>query len=251
MGDRFFLLQVLQAMWTLNDDSAQLNQQRLSARLTLDQLSTGLLDASFEGEPLGWNKWLSISDRRQKELSRHLGYVRGDDLVCYHAGEPGTGTTRETSWRVLGMASGAVGIELLMSVQDNPPWDSPIVSVGTAMAVDACFLLDAESHRWSSFDMTTGQVSLAAPQGILCCWPNRVFSYFEMLHPTDHGGVELSTGEQGSGDLAWRWDLLHRQLEKGVIRRSRLQGWFIPSEGDQQIAGQLFEQFQEAACRLG
>ncbi|MFP6648189.1 MAG: hypothetical protein VB817_01935, partial [Pirellulaceae bacterium] len=77
------------------------------------------------------------------------------------------------------------------------------------------------------------------------------FSYLEMLHPADFGGGELLYGKEQPAEVSWTCQLLHDQLEKGVIRRSRLQGWFIPREGDQQQAERLFQRFRDSLCPLG
>ena len=238
-------------MWTLVDNSAQLHQQQLSAGLPLDQLSRGLVDASFAGVPLGWKKWLAITDGRHAELVRQHGYVRGDDLVCCYAVESDPGTTLETSWRLLQPESSSVGLELLISVQDNPPGKNPVVSVGTAGKVDECLVLDAGSQCWSHFERTAGSLSLEAPGAILCRWSDREFSYLEMLHLADFGAGELHWGPEVAEELAWTCQLLHRQLEKGVIRRSRIQCWLLARDGDEQLAGELFRQFRDADCPLG
>ena len=247
----FFDCEQLVTIWTLDDDSAQLHQQRLSAGLPLDQLSRGLVGASFSGVPLGWKKWLAIADARDAGLVRQHGYTRGNDLVCRYAGESNQGTTLETSWQLLEAESSSVGLELLISVQDNPPGEEPVVSVGTTGQVDECLVLDADALGWSSFDRLAGSIILESTAAILCRWSDRDFSYLEMLHPADFRAGELSWGPEVAGELAWTFQLMHHQLEKGVIRRSRLQAWLISRDADQQLAERLFVQFRDADCPLG
>ena len=237
-------------MWTIVDDSAVLKEPLLSARLPLGCLSDGLVDVTFQGRPLGWKKWMGISGGHDTELFRQHDYVRGNDLNCCYAWKNDRGTTLESSWRVLQMESSSVGIELLISVQDHPPGETPVISVGTTVTVQECLLLDADSQRWSYFDRTAAPTLLETPGCILCRQEDCDFSYLEMLHPADFGAGELLAGNEQPGEVSWTFQLLLDQLEKGVIRRSRLQGWIIPRDGDQQQAEALFLQFRNAPCRL-
>ena len=237
-------------MWTLVNDSALLEEQLLSARLPLDGLSGGLVDVSFQGTSLGWKKWMGISCCHDAELFRQRDYVRGNDLICCYAWNNDRGTTLESSWQVLQMENSSVGIELLISVQDHPPGETPVVSVGTTVMVGECLLLDAGSQCWSCLERAAGPAPLETPGGILCRLEDCDFSYLEMLHPADFGAGELLAGKEQPVELSWTFQLVHDQLEKGVIRRSRLQGWIIPRDGDQQQAEALFLRFRDAPCRL-
>ncbi|MAZ95774.1 MAG: hypothetical protein CMJ73_07065 [Planctomycetaceae bacterium] len=91
---------------------------------------------------------------------------------------------------------------------------------------------------------------LETPGCILCRQEDCDFSYLEILYPADFGAGELLAGNEQPGEVSWTFQLLLDQLEKGVIRRSRLQGWIIPRDGDQQQAEALFLQFRNAPCRL-
>ena len=238
-------------IWTLDNDSAQLKQQRLSAALPLDQLSRGLVGASFSGVPLGWKKWLAIADARHTGLVRQYEYTRGNDLVCRYAGESDQGITLETSWQLLEADPSSVGLELLISVQDNPTGEEPVVTVGTTGQVDECLVLDADAMGWSRVERVPGSIILESPAAILCRWSDRDFSYLEMLHPADLRAGELGWGPEVAGELAWTLQLMHHQLEKGVIRRSRIQAWLIARDADQHLAEGIFMQFRDADCPLG
>jgi hypothetical protein len=246
----FFTAEYCLTMWTIVDDSALLKEPLLSARLPLGCLSDGLVDVTFQGRPLGWKKWMGISGGHDAELFRTNEYVRGNDLICCYAWKNDRGTTLESSWQVLQTESSSVGIELLISVQDYPPGETPVISVGTTVTIQECLLLDADSQRWSCFDRAADPVPLETPGCILCRQEDCEFSYLEMLHPADFGAGELLAGKEQPVELSWTFQLVHDQLEKGVIRRSRLQGWIIPRDGDQQQAEALFLRFRDAPCRL-
>lgn len=238
-------------MWTLLDDSALLKGQSLSARLPLDSPSSGLVEISFQGRSLDWKKWLGVAGDQDAELILQHRYVRGTSLVCCYAWKNDRGTSVESSWSVLQMETESVGIELLTSVQDNPPDETPVVLVGTTVQVEECLLLDADSQCWSCFDRAEGPRALEAPSGILCRQQGGKQSYLEMLHPTDFAAGELRAGKDQPAEVSWTYQLSHDQLEKGVIRRSRLQGWIIPREDDQQQAEVLVRRFRDTACPLG
>ena len=65
-------------------------------------------------------------------------------------------------------------------------------------------------------------------------------SYAEMVHPSDF--VERRAALKNE---SWFCEsvLFPERLEKGVIRRARISGWFLPAENDLAIAVNLARQF--------
>ena len=59
-----------------------------------------------------------------------------------------------------------------------------------------------------------------------------------MTHPLDQGAWRLARSEDGK--ILMRRNLGGSFLEKGVIRRLRFRGAFLPRENDLQRAAQLF-----------
>lgn len=69
----------------------------------------------------------------------------------------------------------------------------------------------------------------------------RDLSFAQLVHPSDFVAAELSTDMQINYSL--EATLFPERLEKGVIRRGRICGWFLPAENDLEVAVQLARQF--------
>jgi hypothetical protein len=63
----------------------------------------------------------------------------------------------------------------------------------------------------------------------------------EAVFPTDFIATEPASAT--AGGVAWNRLLFGEQLEKGVIRRARIAGWFLPRENDLTIALRLWGEF--------
>ena len=64
-----------------------------------------------------------------------------------------------------------------------------------------------------------------------------------MAHPTDFVSTELTHQDHMHGWNFFATKLLAERLEKGVIRRARICGWFLPAENDLSVAVELAKQF--------
>jgi hypothetical protein len=62
-----------------------------------------------------------------------------------------------------------------------------------------------------------------------------------MVHPSDFVTAQVQWNESGSPMVSAT--LFPESLEKGVIRRARLSGWFLPAENDLQAAVELAKRF--------
>jgi hypothetical protein len=77
------------------------------------------------------------------------------------------------------------------------------------------------------------------------------FSYAELVHPTDFHSAVVNEGcgpFEESGPL--RAQLFPERLEKGVIRRARICGWFMPAENDLETAVTLAKRFVDEPLPL-
>ena len=53
-----------------------------------------------------------------------------------------------------------------------------------------------------------------------------------------------------AGSCRWDFTVLEQVLEKGVIHRARLQGWWLATENAQQVADQLIAAFVNSPLPL-
>ena len=74
-------------------------------------------------------------------------------------------------------------------------------------------------------------------------------SYAEMVHPSDFVSAEIFYDEDDQ-PCAVQSTLFPERLEKGVIRRARICGWFMPVENDLETAVELARQFVDEPLPL-
>lgn len=74
-------------------------------------------------------------------------------------------------------------------------------------------------------------------------------SYAQAVHPSDFVSATIITDEI-SGLWGVASTLLPEHLEKGVIRRARICGWFLPAKNDLQAAAALAQQFVDEPLPL-
>jgi hypothetical protein len=67
------------------------------------------------------------------------------------------------------------------------------------------------------------------------------YSYAEMVHPADFAGASLEL--RGEELLRFSHPLFAERLEKGVIRRVRLCGVFLPRDRDLEKASAIYRNF--------
>ena len=79
-----------------------------------------------------------------------------------------------------------------------------------------------------------------APRAVLFRPQHLGASYLEMVHPTDFTGVQIATADELP---TVRWHVFPERLEKGVIRRARVRGLFLPRDNDLQHAREQIEAF--------
>jgi|GEM_PF-2034884 hypothetical protein len=233
-------------MWTLHDQHASLQHGPLELTLPLDDPARGLTAAQLDDRPLAWPDWLVLDDQRQVPLSLVDRFLRKDELVGCFAEGPDRRIVLEASWRQLPLSADAVGLELLVAAQNESHDEALAIHAVNRLAVDQCLLLDNLSGEFRPAEAGAG-----ACQAILCRWSDSPWSYLELLHPQDQDEAVLDGDESEPGVIGWASRLCHGALEKGVIRRSRLQFWFVQREQDELLAQQLRQQFNSASLPLG
>lgn len=205
----------------------------------------------------GSDRGTAILQVRRREESAGAGerlldsYARGTDLVATYDAAPGGGCGQQIYWRTAVHDDlAAAGVELIVSVQTERLDDEPRLAVGSAVRA-------AEVWRWTEARGThfervavaeaaaPARQELATPGLLLYRLPAAAVSYAELTHPADFAGGTVATAGAGEPWVS-RYPLLPERLEKGVLRRSRLQGLFIPRVGDQETAVRCYHRFAAA-----
>jgi hypothetical protein len=207
-------------MWKLNDTVASFESSHLCCILDVAKPSDGMrhLRVASVGvtDAALWQVELPL---RRSELADC--YVRGNDLVAtYHETEQRSYRI-QLYWRFVA-EDDCFGFEFIPSVQTSKLACAPGFSIITVW--NSPPLLQRDTVH--VFPITTTD-----------------WSFVEMAHPSN-----LDATSDDAARIAYA--LFPGQLEKGVIRRARIRGLFLPTPNVQETAVRLHQQFVESAPPL-
>ncbi len=205
--------------WRLNNSRAALACGELSAAIDLGEFDLGLQSVNWagsliEGRMLG--PQLPRVSGSQPPISEC--YIRGSDLVASFERPGPLAAVPHVYWRVRhDKAARAVGVELIVSMRTD--------------------LLDSEPQTHVVTELSHATIR---PEPLRILDLSGGISYFQIVHPDDLFAVE----ERHAGDrYRITTTLFPERLEKGVIRRARICGWFLPSDSDLAVAVELAREF--------
>jgi hypothetical protein len=200
---------------------------------------------------------------RSESLELADAYLRGNDMVASYAESGGQRVAPEIYWRAsYSEEFAATRIELIVSVRTGLLDSEPTSSVYSSTKVEA-ELLHAASLDPAGFEPVTPwpdtQPDEQSPAKVIDAThssehlfvirlPQYDLTYAQMVHPSDfvstdthvHSDLQVSLGSK----------LFPERLEKGVIRRGRICGWFMPIDNDLETAVALARQFVDEPLPL-
>jgi hypothetical protein len=209
-----------------------------------------------------------VSDSSRVTLRE--SYVRGLDFIATYPQTPGSIAAEQMYWRAIvpDGESPVCGVEVIASLQTDLLDSHPSFHSTTAIdAIAVCRLGAPESDRFSPIALSNNLPVTCAPEtgpGVfLVRLAECDYSYVEMIHPGDFRGTTISAtaataaasprtneppqSRAKSDDAVRRVTLTSilfpERLEKGVIRRGRLAGIFVPRERDEQAAAHFYRQW--------
>jgi hypothetical protein len=234
-------------MWQLADYTAQLGLPSLTAQINVLEPWRGLLAPHWRSALLPPTVSVLQVDARELIAPNRLPlevYVRQRDLIATYAPSEGRNVQTQIYWRA-GQADSASTIELILSAQTHLLDCRPRLLALSTLPAGAVFHLPQEAEQLSelAFDFqarrefTPGEcvpLFLFRPHGA-------AYSYAEMVQPSDFAGASLEL--RGEELLRFSHPLFAERLEKGVIRRVRLCGAFLPRDGDLERAVAVYRNF--------
>jgi hypothetical protein len=184
-------------------------------------------------------------------------YVRGCDLVAGYAEAPQGAVQPHVYFRA-GRQAAAAGLELIVSMQTSLLDSQPESLVTSELPAQEVLVLDSVRKQVPEHLPLTGLPAtyqgLAGKAAYLFLFRlSDALSYAEMVHPGDFVSVgleQMPSDAPGNPQLKLTWRLFPERLEKGVIRRCRVAGWFLPRENDQQQSADLFRRMVEEPLPL-
>jgi hypothetical protein len=225
----------------------------LQGRVEIDGLGTRFGIHSWLGRPAKSHAVLSTSGPTSESSTVEFSdsYVRGRDLVLTLAKHPPYQFNPQVYWRAKSRdAFGAAQIEVVLSVQTELLDSEPEWTVSSMQLDGELFHTRGLSvDRFNQLPIGPQEIGFDRRQSSehLFVLRNSRFgvSYAEMVHPSDFVRARI---------VADSWilesTLFPEHLEKGVIRRGRICGWFMPAENDLQTAVELARQFVDEPLPL-
>lgn len=245
-----------ESLWQLSGFAAQLQAASLVARIDLQSPALGLKGLTWKSAPLiGSVLGIDLSQSSKihgKSIGALVdGFARGSDLVAKYPETQSQPFTLEVYWRVAATESDQVQIDAIVSLQTSLLECYPTVQTITSLAAQEAWFVPSSGSKARllahevSPEQTTSSDEFA---GVVLRSADRSWSYLEMTHPEDLGTWQADCEESGK----WR---LQRLLggefqEKGVIRRLRVRGVFLPQEEDIEIASRLLREFASSPSPL-
>jgi hypothetical protein len=174
-------------------------------------------------------------------------YVRGLDFVASYKATGAKHITPHVYWRSnFNESENTVRVELVLSAQTDLLDSGASWIVGSS--ISNALLLHAASLKRPTFEDASAAAERfdetdAAEHLFVFRASSLGFSYAQMVHPTDFVVAEVAFNEERK--LMLRSTLFPERLEKGVIRRGRVCGWFMPVENDLETAVRLARAFVE------
>jgi len=231
-------------VWRLDGATVVLQTHQLAAEIDLQNPCAGLSqlvynDIALDGFVLGITPGASppMSERDLDDV-----FLRGNDLVVTYSETNQRPFSLQAYWRATVSEDGVLLLDTIISLQTDLLESFPGLAVETQLPAATAWYVPNQGVPNNG--KAAVEIALAKGQqrklptddsdGLLLQAANADWSYAEMTHPEDRGGGRIQRLEQDAY-------LLHRQLgggflEKGVIRRLRVRGVFLPRENDFELA---------------
>lgn len=238
-------------MWHLNANEAAFSIQALAGTIDSAAPHRGLQALSWQQQPLREWSLLGVVAPRHRESDRlaiEEQYIRGEDFVVDYGQVAGPNVQPQCYWRLhQSPEHAAAGIEVILSLRTSLLASRPESQLTSSPAAEAeLLLIDGETGDLRPLPPTSLTTAKVRPEpsaaGVLLRPKDRDFSYVEFVVPSDCAELELEAIPATKG-WQWKYTLFREHLEKGVIRRGRIQSWFLPRKNDEAAASHLRADF--------
>jgi hypothetical protein len=235
-------------MWIIQSTTAHLQSGNLTAKIDLAFPNRGLLDVNLNSInlPLTNTLAIQISEPSTEESEKQLtAYIRESDLIATYGKQVNQENHAEIMWRHMtstNKTQSRVGVEVVATLQTDKLYQPAILTSQTMLTCDNITTYASEG-TWLDSKTSAPTANTIA---ILCHFSNGA-SYLEIAHPMDAHGFTLDCSDEST---RWEFLLLDQNIEKGVIRRARIQGWWCRELLTQDTANELIENLANSPLPL-
>jgi hypothetical protein len=236
-------------MWQLHaaDDVAALDDAKtLTGKILLSRPARGLEQIALRGTAISAAGLFRLSLTPPSDCETvQESYLRGNDLVITYQQLSERTVRPQIYWRALADdAQSACGVELQLSVQTDLLQSHPQAHVSSQVPARQAFYSQRDGS-WQPVEQTADlQADVARPLLVI---RGEGWSYVEMAFPGDFVRAQIRAEPQ---QFRSDWELFAEHLEKGVIRRARLRGLFVPPDNDLEVAASQFARFLDSPLPL-
>jgi hypothetical protein len=213
--------------WSLVETRASLDCGALSATVDVARPQLGLHELRFDevavlGE-IGSVHWMASAPQSGEPSGEPTAgwptkvsdaYVRGRDLVASYERLPTWPFAPQIYWRI-DEGGALANLSMLVSIQTDSLDSHPCVRVTTRLPADEVIQFESDS---------------VAAAGLIWRLPGGKLSYAEVVLDSDRQSASVERDDNGLA--CCNWDLFAEFLEKGVIRRARIESLVLPREND-------------------
>jgi hypothetical protein len=229
--------------WTLFRQAAQSAGCEPSALVNFDRPFVGIQANSSAAAGCDF-RFLSISSNEVGDAWPAKvveTYTRGNDTVVTYAGTDAWPFAPQIYWT--GEADHANeqtghSLSLVVSIQTDRLDTHPRIFVRSSLPAEEVLQLSVAGDELLVDSHAEGELRVD-PQATACAmlWrlPGVELSYAEIVPASDFRRVRV---ERFDHSIGAQWEMFSEFLEKGVIRRARLQAMFVPRADDVQIVAE-------------
>jgi hypothetical protein len=226
-------------LWQIDPATAKLCAERLRGEVRLDNPATGIGQLAWNNAPLD-GSILGVS--AGESGAPQEAFARGTDLVAVYETTGPQSFSWQVYWRAIerdGDSDGdVIVLDAILSFQTALLESFPGARTQSQLSADEAWLVGSDGKSKKVDPQQFGSGPTDDCNCVVLRTSTGNWSYAEMTHPLDQGTFQLARSENGQ-------TLLQRELggsflEKGVIRRLRLRGAFLPRENDLGRAAGLF-----------
>jgi hypothetical protein len=238
--------------WKFENQVATLECRSLSGRADVTRPQLGVHQLRFGALPIA-GRICGVEREPTTESTTWPArlaesYVRGGDLVATYRAEEGWPFAPQLYWRADEQCSDdkvLCTLSLQVSVS-TPLLDThPQIFAVTELASEKLMQVTPLDGDANVTAIKFEESPVVRQDDGVCCllWrlPGGKLSYAEIVLASDFR--ELKVHPKEGGMCQARWELIAEFLEKGVIRRTRLQAVFLPREGDVALAAECCRDF--------
>jgi hypothetical protein len=229
--------------WQFQHPSGNLHCGHLTAKVDAAQPQLGLHHIRLRSQSLSGHLLAVLPDNSHSwPADLADAYVRNRDLVATYAPSTAWPYAPQIYWRAESLTpSGVVAaVSLLVSIQTNLLDTHPLLSATSQLPVDEVLSIASGDQLPQIEPLARGTHAIpsnAFTHGLVWRLPGGQISYAEFATASDF--QQLSADIAPGSLCTARWQLFTDFLEKGVIRRARLQAAFLPRENDVALASEF------------